>query len=118
MLQAAESRDRLKKNNVDLFIGSAELIEKQDSTAKTTSTIRVCRPSGCVEIEAAHVCIATGSSANRPSEVSPGVALPFTKKRVVCATEMGSLLELPSAVAIIGGGVIATEYATVLAEVT
>ena len=34
--------------------------------------------------------------------------------RVVCATEMGGLVTLPTAVAIIGGGVIAVEYATVL----
>ena len=42
------------------------------------------------------------------------VPLPFAKMRVVCATEMGGLVTLPSAVAIIGGGVIAVEYATVL----
>ena len=44
------------------------------------------------------------------------VPLPFAKMRVVCATEMGGLVTLPSAVAIIGGGVIAVEYATVLAQ--
>ena len=43
--------------------------------------------------------------------------IPFEQGRVVCATEMGSLTELPNSLAIIGGGVIATEYATVFAEV-
>jgi pyruvate/2-oxoglutarate dehydrogenase complex dihydrolipoamide dehydrogenase (E3) component len=47
----------------------------------------------------------------------PGVPIPFEKGRIVCATEMGSLNDLPNSLAIIGGGVIATEYATVFAEV-
>lgn len=41
--------------------------------------------------------------------------LPFRKGVVVDATEMGCLTELPNACAIIGGGVIAVEYANVLA---
>ena len=61
--------------------------------------------------------VRVGSRANRPTELRPGVPIPFEKGRVVCATEMGSLTELPNALAIIGGGVIATEYATVFAEV-
>ena len=80
--------------------------------------VRVCRPTECVEISAAHVIIAAGSRPNRPTELprSNNVPLPFTKMRVVCATEMGGLVTLPTAVAIIGGGVIAVEYATVLAQ--
>lgn len=107
----------MRKNNIDLYIGKAELEPKAENIVPNTTTLRVCRPSECIEIEAKHVCIATGSRAFKPPTINSGVALPFTKGRVICATEMGSLTELPSAVAIIGGGVIATEYATVLAEV-
>ena len=53
---------------------------------------------------------------NKPEQTRQGVKIPFVKGRVVCATEMGSLTNLPSAAAIIGGSIIAVEYATVLAE--
>lgn len=41
--------------------------------------------------------------------------LPFKKGVVVDATEMGTITNLPDSCAIIGGGVIAVEYANVLA---
>lgn len=41
--------------------------------------------------------------------------LPFKKGVVVDATEMGTITDLPDSCAIIGGGVIAVEYANVLA---
>ncbi|CAN0115464.1 unnamed protein product, partial [Hapterophycus canaliculatus] len=44
-----------------------------------------------------------------------GSRLPFKKGVVVDATEMGTITDLPNACAIIGGGVIAVEYANVLA---
>lgn len=52
---------------------------------------------------------------NRPPSLKSGSRLPFQKGVVVDATEMGSITELPNACAIIGGGVIAVEYANVLA---
>lgn len=52
---------------------------------------------------------------NRPSSLKTGSRLPFKKGIVVDATEMGTITELPNACAIIGGGVIAVEYANVLA---
>ncbi|CAM9626413.1 unnamed protein product, partial [Choristocarpus tenellus] len=53
---------------------------------------------------------------NRPATLPSGASLPFKKGIVVDATEMGTLTNLPNAVAIIGGGVIAVEYANVLAQ--
>lgn len=41
--------------------------------------------------------------------------LPFKRGVVVDATEMGTITDLPDSCAIIGGGVIAVEYANVLA---
>ncbi|CAM9303321.1 unnamed protein product [Discosporangium mesarthrocarpum] len=116
VLQAAESRDRLQKNQCQLFIGSAEIIKGEESLVAGELAVRVCRPTGCVELPAHHVCIATGSRPNRPATLPSGCPLPFTKGVLVDATEIGKLTELPNAVAIIGGGVIAVEYANVLAS--
>ena len=45
------------------------------------------------------------------------IPLDFRKgSRIVTATEMGGLMDIPSSVAIYGGGVIAVEYATVLSK--
>lgn len=52
---------------------------------------------------------------NRPPVLRTGSKLPFKKGVVVDATEMGTVTDLPDACAIIGGGVIAVEYANVLA---
>lgn len=114
VLQVAETRDRLRQSGADLFIGAAEFVKTSHDEAAVS--VRVCRPNECVELSGSNICIATGSRSYRPDELRPGVPLPWTKDRVVCATEIGSLAELPNAVAIIGGGVIAVEYATVFAE--
>jgi len=55
------------------------------------------------------------SSPNRPATLRSGSQLPFKKGVVVDATEMGTITDLPDSCAIIGGGVIAVEYANVLA---
>ena len=131
VLQAKETRDRLLSNNVDLFIGEAAVVDsfslpgglnKNASIVKVTiissihihivyiccntSIIQVSRPTGSVEIKAKYVCIATGSRPHKPTEYAPGIPLDFTSNRIVTATEMGTLMELPNAIAILGGGII------------
>ena len=75
-----------------------------------------------MELNARHVCVATGSRPHTPDTFrsSPGAArvpLNFTAtSRIVTSTEMGNMLDMPKAVAIIGGGIIAVEYATVLSK--
>lgn len=61
--QAAETRNRLAKNLIDLYIGKAEILPNSERADGEPGKIavRVCRPSGCVDIPADHVCIATGS---------------------------------------------------------
>lgn len=114
VLQAAESRDKLKANNIDLFIGTAEILGNCSHNS-SYSIVRVVRPNQCVDLKAKHLIIATGSRPNRPSHINKS-PISFIKNRIVCASEMGNLNVLPNAIAIIGGGVIAVEYATVLAE--
>jgi len=82
-LQAAETRDRLIANGCDVYIGDAVLKPAYDYLDSAGSVVRVCRPSGCVELQSKHVCIATGSRAHRPAEIRPGVPLPFTKGKVI-----------------------------------
>ena len=110
VLQAKETRDRLT------FIGSEEFVQGAGlAGAEGDVTVRVCRPTECIEVNAKHAAIASGSRPNRPDELRPGIPLPFLKGRVVTASEM-ALVALPSSIAIIGGGVIAVEYATVFAQ--
>ena len=51
--------------------------------------VRVCRPTGCVELESRYVVIATGSRPNRPKELKGGVTIPYTSRKVVDATQVG-----------------------------
>jgi hypothetical protein len=46
VLQVAETRDRLARNLVDLFIGAAELVPPHLSMSGSLA-VRVCRPTGC-----------------------------------------------------------------------
>ena len=61
--KAAETRDRLSKNLIDLYIGRAEILpdSKRERGEKGEIAVRVCRPRACIDIPAHHVCIATGS---------------------------------------------------------
>ncbi|GAB5035621.1 soluble pyridine nucleotide transhydrogenase [Nannochloropsis oceanica] len=114
--QAAETRERLMKNDCDLYIGSALLVnDTWDPDNKDIVTVRVCRPTGCVELQSRYVVIATGSRPSRPKELRPGVPIPYTSRLVIDATQMANLKELPESLAVIGGGVISVEYATVFA---
>lgn len=121
VLQAVETRERLRKNGIDLYVGIAKFVSAHDDNnadehLTKSCRLRVCRSTECIEMDALNVCICTGSRAYRPSELSNGVSLPFAKGKVLCSTEMGSLPAVPSSAAVIGGGVIAVEYATVLSE--
>lgn len=145
VMQAKETRDRLSRNCVDLFVGTSTFVDTKgtsglniydddgqvedrnvDGQENSDVTVRVCRPGVCVDLKAKHAIVATGSRPNRPKKMAQrfaqkdenkDVGVPFKRGVVVDATEMGALNELPpKAAAIIGGGVIAVEYATILAE--
>ena len=115
--QAQETRQRLLQAGIDLYIGEAELIGA--SKGVTRAILQVCRPTCCISLETFHVVISTGSKAHKPSKLQPGnVPINFLKNKVIDTTEISTLTELPKSVVIIGGGVIAVEYATVLAELS
>lgn len=115
VLQAAESRDRLLRNGVDLFIGEAKLIPTNSNDGSTT--VRVCRPSGCIEIDGKNTVIATGSSPLLPSTLANGSPIPYESGKIYSYVDAGNLASIPDSIAIIGGGIIAIEYASVLGHI-
>lgn len=79
-LQVKETRDRLTANGIDLFVGSVEFISSQSGNSRKSNsagsdpvTLRICRPTECVEISAKHAAI---------ENLYPDVPLQFIKGRI------------------------------------
>jgi NAD(P) transhydrogenase len=91
----------LAHNEVDLIWGEARF--------EDTHTLRVTRPHGSDLIHAEHIVIATGSTPARPENI------PFDDDRIVDSDGLLRLARLPKSLIIVGGGVIGTEYACLMA---
>ncbi|NNG13009.1 MAG: Si-specific NAD(P)(+) transhydrogenase [Halobacteria archaeon] len=75
-----------------------------------THTLNLRRPDGDVtQLRAGVIILATGSRPRRPAEV------PFDKERVLDSTGILKLQRLPAQLLVVGGGVIACEFATLFA---
>jgi len=103
-------RGQMSRNNVAMLFGTATFVDP--------NTLRVARTSEdgegvgqAIEIKAAHVLIAVGTEPARPADV------PFTPGKVIDSNELLSLCELPKSMIIVGGGVIGSEYACMMAAV-
>jgi NAD(P) transhydrogenase len=73
-------------------------------------TLGIQRPDGKRDrLSAAIIILATGSRPRRPS------AIPFDRERVLDSTSILQLRQLPARLLVIGGGVIACEFATMFA---
>lgn len=103
-------RHQMDRNSVTMLFGSATFVDPH--------TIRVVRGDDdsdavgeAVEVKAHHVLIAVGTEPARPASV------PFTRGRIIDTNELLELRELPRNMIIVGGGVIGTEYACMLAAV-
>ena len=97
-------RTQMRANRVEMFFGSARFTGP--------NSVRVTRVDGeSQELIGKYVLVAVGTEPARPENV------PFTPKRVIDSTELLSLTELPKSMTIVGGGVIGTEYACMLAAV-
>ena len=122
IMQCCETRGRLAVAGVDVFIGKAKFMNDTDMTTDVNTdmtTLQVCRPGMCVPLSAPKVIIATGSRPYRPKRLNHSTgsfAIPWSPNTDIDATRMASVRELPTSIAIIGGGVIAVEYATVMAK--
>src|SRR4051794_33744675 len=97
-------RNQMARNGIIVLAGHASFVDPH--------TIRVCAGSegdDVHDLHAANVLVAVGTEPARPASV------PFTAGRVIDSDEMLSLTALPKSLIVVGGGVIGTEYACMLA---
>jgi len=103
-------RNQMSRNNVALLLGTASFVDPH--------TLRITRGdegadsnAQAMEVKAQHVLIAVGTEPARPASV------PFTVNKVIDSNEMLTLRQLPRSMIVVGGGVIGSEYACMLAAV-
>ena len=97
-------RNQMQRNHVQMFFGMASFLD--------ANTVRIKRADDeIIDIEGANILVAVGTEPARPASV------PFVPNRVIDSTELLSLHDLPKSMTIVGGGVIGTEYACMLAAV-
>ncbi|HEX4797176.1 MAG TPA: Si-specific NAD(P)(+) transhydrogenase [Humisphaera sp.] len=96
-------RNQMGRNGVSMIFGCASFLDAH--------TVRVERGEDTTDLKGQHVLLAVGTEPARPANV------PFTPGRVIDSNELLELAELPRSLIIVGGGVIGTEYACMLAAV-
>ena len=99
----AQLLERLMAEGVMLIPGEACFIDAH--------TLQVTGPhGGRQQLSAAVIVLATGSRPRRPASV------PFDKERVLDSTSLLKIRRLPETLVVVGGGVIACEFATIFAS--
>jgi NAD(P) transhydrogenase len=96
-------RQQMARNGVTVLTGSAAFADPQ--------TIRITRDDEATDVKTQHVLVAVGTDPARPANV------PFAPNRIIDSNELLTLTKLPRSMVIVGGGVIGTEYACMLAAV-
>jgi NAD(P) transhydrogenase len=91
----------LARNGVEMAWGEARF--------EDAHTLRIMRPHGSEVLRAEHIVIATGTAPARPASI------PFDDERIVDSDSFLRLPRLPKSMIIVGGGVIGTEYACMMA---
>lgn len=95
-----EFLDRLmRQRDVDLLRGVARFVGP--------NTVAVRSAAGEVRLEADHILLAVGSVPFHPADVA------FDGRRVMDSDQVLALEELPRSLAVVGGGVIGSEYASI-----
>jgi NAD(P) transhydrogenase len=94
---------QMRRNNVVMLHG--------DASFASPHAIRVSQGDEVIELHGHHILIASGTEPARPASV------PFTPGRVIDSNDLLKLKELPRSMIIVGGGVIGTEYASMLSAV-
>jgi NAD(P) transhydrogenase len=97
-------RNQMRRNHVSMFFGDASFVDPH--------TVRVQREQDhVIDLKGEFILIAVGTEPARPAHV------PFTPGRVIDSNELLGLTHLPRSMTIVGGGVIGTEYACMMAAV-
>lgn len=100
--ESARIRSNLTRHKVDYYRGLAHFVDER--------TVAVAQDGGAVQtLEADHILIATGSTPRKPSEV------PIEDPDIFDSDEILQIDRLPSRLVVLGGGVIACEYACMFA---
>ena len=94
-------RSQMNRNGIAMLYGAASFMGP--------NTLRVVRGQEVTEVTGANVLIAVGTAPARPASV------PFTPGRVIDSDQLLEMNHLPRSLIIVGGGVIGTEYACMLA---
>jgi NAD(P) transhydrogenase len=94
-------RGHFDRNNVELAWGQAHFV--------SSNLLEVVRPHDSERLSADVFVIATGSRPARPESV------PFDDNTVFCSDSLLRIQQLPRTMIVVGGGVIGTEYACILA---
>jgi NAD(P) transhydrogenase len=92
----------LERHKIDLIHGDASL--------KDQHTVKVCQPNGQdIELKADYILIATGSGPFHPLNV------PFDARLIYDSDTILRMQFIPKSMAVVGGGVIGCEYASIFA---
>jgi NAD(P) transhydrogenase len=94
-------RNQMSRNRVDMIYGNASFADAH--------CLRIQGSSGRVEHTADFIVIAVGTVPARPAEV------PFDDESIIDTDGILRLKRIPDSLTIVGGGVIGTEYASILA---
>lgn len=89
----------IQRHSIDLIHGSASLVDAH--------TVRVDSPNGDIFLTADFILIATGSSPYHPPEI------PFDDDLIYDSDSILHMNRIPQTMAVVGGGVIGTEYASI-----
>jgi NAD(P) transhydrogenase len=95
-------RGHFDRNGIDLIWGTAEF--------EGPGRLHVVRPGDSEHITADKFFIATGTRPARPPHV------PFNERTIFCSDGILKLDKLPKSMIVVGGGVIGTEYACMMAQ--
>jgi len=99
--EAAVLQDQLRRNNVELFHGTASFMDPHH--------IRVENSTGFSELEGDYVVVATGT---KPA-TNPKV--PINGRNIINSDQILSMPVIPRTIIVVGGGVIGVEYACMYA---
>lgn len=94
-------RKHFSSNSIDVIQGAGAMAGPDTVVVETATGIET--------IGAKYICIATGTTPAKPSNV------PFDENRIITSDEILKLPYLPQSMIVVGGGVIGTEYASMLA---